>query len=333
MNKDSSIQKIQFSNKAILYYTKISDHFDLSQLINNQNSSYYAIEYIQNNKKVLSTFWNQYELEYFLKNQNQLREHFNSPYQLDYFLRFQNQLLNSKNPTHDKLNFFLVHKDFIPSIEKYSFLNSNIFSNTIKNFVHPRDLISHNFMQDILDPNYALVQKIENSESLYVFKTLDGTLHSEPFLLFSHIRSQLDDSYLFLDDFVEELSHRNDVAFLTYGGRFNSYEDKDSAVLFAPLQGNEENIGGIIHDIEHHLEEGEEKPEEQETIYLIYYPKKEEIEFLMNWNLQVDRNSIDYKKKQIFFVERHIVRNILGGEKFLKNPYIEELVIVRKFKH
>jgi hypothetical protein len=316
MNKDTSIQKFQFPNQSILYYTKISDHFDLSQLGNNQNISYYAIEYIQNNQKVLSTFWNQYELEYFLQHQKQLLK--NS---------------NQEKSMNDHPIFLLVHKDFIPAMEKYSVLNSHIFANTIKNFVQPRELISHNFMQDILDPNYTLVQKIENSESIYVFKTLDGILHSEPFLLFSHIRSQLDDANFFLDDFVEELSHRNDVAFLTYSGRFNHYNGKQATVLFTPLHGDEENIGGIIHDIEHHLEEGEEKPEEQETIYLIYYPKKEEIESLVNWDLHVDRNSFDYKKKQIFFVERHIVRNILGGEKFLKHPYIEEPVIVRKFKH
>lgn len=312
MKKDNNIQKHTFKDGSILYYTSLSQYFDLSKLTEKTNC--YAVEYFQSKKKQFSSFFSQDQLDYFLKHQTNL-------------------LTNIGYIPIKEHSFSLVHKDFVFSVEKFGILNSHIFENTFPNMIHPKNMVSHNLMTDISNPDFTLVDFIESSESIKTFKTLDGELHSEPIFLFSYPKSQLNDEEIDLDAFVEELSKRDDVAFLTYAGRWDYYKGKKSTVLFAPLQGDEENIGGIIHDIEHHLEDGESIPEEKEEIFLIYYPKKDEIEYLSNWSEHIDRNSFDYQKKKIFFLERHIVRNILDGEKFLKHPIPDEPIIVRKFKH
>lgn len=149
-----------------------------------------------------------------------------------------------------------------------------------------------------------------------VLRDAQGVLYVEPYKMNYH-EGKLNDARYYLDDFAEYLSTRDDVGFLTYQ---NSYEE--GTVLNAPLSGSEPGIGRIISDIHHHLEEGEDMPQEREEINLVYYPPQHLVEELMNWKRQ---------EGKIYTVEEYILKEHLGGDKFLKVP--DPAPAVRKFKN
>ena len=89
----------------------------------------------------------------------------------------------------------------------------------------------------------------------------------------------------------------------------------------------------MIHDIEHHLEEGDEYPvDETESVSVIYFPDHKNVELIKEL-VDLSRNSekLDRKNK-IFKVQEHVMVNILEGKKFLKIPENKE-VNKRKFKN
>lgn len=231
---------------------------------------------------------------------------------------------------HNAVHF--MHSEGLTLIEKYGFMNLEHFYQMANNQPSPvkrAELFSHN-MQNYSDTNFQLVKLIENYNSKFAWQDLEGNLHCEPFILNGSPMSELHNAKYFLDEFAEELSHRNDIAFLTYTGR---WEKNSSTILFAPLTGEEESIGGVISEMEHHIEEGESRPEETEELNLLYYPNQDNIQQLIDFNPRIQIQIPEYKKKDNYIVERFIINTILNGEKFLINPPVEEEVIVRKFRH
>lgn len=231
---------------------------------------------------------------------------------------------------HNAVHF--MHTEGLSLIEKYGFMSLEHFyemANNQPSSIGRADLFSKN-MQNYTDINFQLVKLIENYNSKFAWQDLDGHLHCEPFVLNGSPMSELHNAKYFLDEFAEDLSHRKDVAFLTYTGR---WENKPSTILFAPLTGEEESIGGVISEMEHHIEEGESRPEETEELNLLYYPNENNIQQLIDFNPRIEGQISENKKKGNFCVERFIINTILNGEKFLIHPPVEEEVIIRKFRH
>lgn len=168
---------------------------------------------------------------------------------------------------------------------------------------------------------YEFIQFVPNENHMRVWCNSNGELTTQP-IIFDYIGANLDNENYYLDELVEYLMTRDDVAFIT---DTNSWSSNRSNFLKCPLKGDEKGIEGIISDIPgYNAEEGRD-----ETITLVYYPKAEDISKIMNWKR--DEND---KTARIWNQENYIVRDILGCDKFSKKPVIveEPAVPKRKFK-
>lgn len=231
--------------------------------------------------------------------------------------------------SHPKLEYpyMLIKQKSLDLIEKYGKLP---YLAQLDN-QDPTKYISKNLKEDLENPEYTIIEMIDNPNLKFAWRDLKGKLHCEPFILNQYIMSELDNIHYHLDEFAEKLSQRHDVAFITYTERWS---DNKSTLLFAPLKGDEKDIGGVINEITHHLEEGDAEPLEKEEINLIFYPNSENIEKVLFFAQNVEGRTSENTRRHVFFVERFIVRDILGGEEFYidPNPPIEEKP-KRKFKH
>lgn len=298
------MKTITTNKNNVINYFNISKKTDTTSF---SDLSYFFVNYLGKNKKEFNQ----------ILNENQ----------------FQNLINDTSFEYNYKETIFLAKKEFLPLIQKYGYHSFDIHYRLHHREESPfniRDmLLTSKISEDDLTNNeYTLIKFVENPNNKTVLMDLDGKLYCEPFLIDGGSIGCLHNDKYDLDSFAEELSHRNDIAFVTYKGR---WEQEKSTLLFAPLNGNEPSIGGIISDIEHHLEEGEVAPPESEEITLLYYPNEENTKMLIDFDSQIHGKTAENMKNQNYFVERYILNNILNGKKFLLHP-IEEEKPKRKFK-
>lgn len=296
------MKNIQNKNGLSIQYLNLSEVIDTSSF---SDLAYFIVEYVDGGKKMSQ-----------ILDENQFQS-----------------LSQGKSFEYDWYNaVYFMHNEGLSLIEKYGFMSLERFYEMANNQPSPikrADLFSKN-LQNYTDPNFQLVKRIENYALKFAWQDLKGYFHCEPFTLNGSPMSELHNAKYFLDEFAEDLSHRNDVAFLTYTGR---WENKPSTLLFAPLTGEEQSIGGVISEMEHHIEDGESYPEETEELNLLYYPNQNNIQQLIEFHPAIHGREPENKKKDNFCVERFIINTILNGEKFLIHPPVEEEVIIRKFRH
>jgi hypothetical protein len=225
----------------------------------------------------------------------------------------------------------LIKKDMLNLIEKYGFYQlSYLYELDKKTEAPQRDkMFSINIEKDLTNPDFELIKMVRNVNFKFAWINLDGELKCEPFILDGCAKAQLHNNKYHIDDLAEHLSHRDDIAFITYTGR---WDRNKSTLLKAPLNGNEDSIGGIISEMEHHLEEGESAPAESEEMTIVYYPGKDNIKKLIEFDSRIESKLPENKINQNYFVERYILNEVLGAKKFLIEPPEVE-VKVRKFKH
>ena len=190
--------------------------------------------------------------------------------------------------------------------------------------------VSKNVLKDFSNPEYQFIQYVPNEHNQQCYKNSKNEYFMSPFLL-DYINGRIENETYLLDDFVENLSHRDDIAFMANMDRWTKKKIK---LLHCPLKGDEEDIGGIISDIQHNLEEGDTRPIESEEVHLVYYPKKQDIERILKWSQRVDAYTPEGKKWRTFSIQTFIVQDILGGKQFYKDPPKDEVETPkRKFKH
>lgn len=226
---------------------------------------------------------------------------------------------------------WLIKNEYFDIVPQYGFYQMEQLYSLNREETPPKraDMFSNNIEQDLTNPEYSLIKMIKNPHSKIAFMNLDGEIFSEPFLIDGSAICELHDAKYHLDELAESLSHRDDIAFITYTGRF---DQEKSTMLGCPLTGNEPSIGGVISEIEHYLEEGESQPAEKEEITLFYFPNKNNVEYLLNFDSRTHGRLPENQKAGNYFVERYILNEILGAKEFLINPPEVE-VKVRKFKH
>lgn len=167
---------------------------------------------------------------------------------------------------------------------------------------------------------YTFVQYVSNENDLKIFKDSQGKMYCEPFLL-EYINSQLDNRTYKLDDLVEHLMTRNDMAFIINHNQ-GSY-DKD---IFAkcPITDNHKHINKIIEDIPYYNAEDDRN----ETFTVMYYPTPSDIEKLIAYDKQ------EYAKTDSYSIEKFILNEIMGAKTFLVAPKEEPAPQPkRKFKN
>ena len=207
--------------------------------------------------------------------------------------------LKSGQTEINQQKYLLAKESTLVMIEKYGklpYLAQLDKQSTVKE-------ISKNPLTDLQNNEFVIIELIENPNHKLAWKDKKAKLHCEPFILTSHIMSELDDAHYHLDELTQMLSLRSDVAFITYTAR---WAEKESSLLFGPLLGNEEGIGGIINDINHHLEEGDSEPEEKEEINLVFYPTSKNMEQVLFFDSQIDGRKPENLKRKVLFVERLI---------------------------
>jgi hypothetical protein len=223
-------------------------------------------------------------------------------------------------------HYMLVKSSTLDMIKKYGklpFLAALDKQSTVKEF-------SKNPVEDINNNEFEIIELVENPNHKLAWKDKSLTLHCEPFILTGHIMSELDDAHYYLDDFAEALSKRSDVAFIIYTERWS---EREEGLLFAPLRGDEKGIGGVINEISHHLEDGDAEPEEKEEINLVFYPNSNNLEQVLFFDCDKEGRLPENKNRKVYYVERFIVRDILGGAEFYIEPEKPEVTPQRKFKH
>ena len=226
---------------------------------------------------------------------------------------------------------WLIKNEYLDIVPQYGFYQMEYLYALNKEDTPPKrdNMFSKNFEQDLTNEEYSLIKMIKNPHSKIAFMNLDGEIFCEPFIIDGSPICQLNDAKYHLDELAENLSHRNDVAFITYTGRWNK---EKSSLLGGPLTGNEPGIGGIISNMKHHLEEGEAQPAEKEEMTVLYFPNQTNVEYLLKFDSGVEGKSPENVKAKNYFVERYILNEILEAKQFLINPPEVE-VKVRKFKH
>lgn len=225
------------------------------------------------------------------------------------------------------LRFFLVKPDFLSYIEKYTLLNQHITNPDSK--INVADFLSKNIKEDINKSDFILIKEVKNSSGINAYMTENKKIHMSAIVLIQDYMTGINDIRYRLDDFLEHLSQRDDIALVANLGR---WEKNSIALIPCPIKGDEPHLGKVIFDIDHHIEENESQPEEKETFGLIFYPKDEYKAAILEFDINNPQTRENYIKRQIYDVEKFIVQEILGGEEFIKKPIIEESP-KRKFKH
>lgn len=226
--------------------------------------------------------------------------------------------------------YFVAKNEMENYIKEIGFMKTPWLANENKKFknLSIKDFISKDWLNDLKNNKneFIVLEKQEFNQLGYVFKKNNGDFLIEP-IVFDWIRGNLHDGKFKLDEMIEFVSKRDDVSFLIQENYNSSFE-----LIKCPLKGDEKNMGKIIFDITHHLEDGESLPEENETATIIYYPNHDNQTLIKEIiNLGVGDNYVD-KNKKIFSVHENLLLNLFNCEQFLKNPIIENL-IKRKFKN
>lgn len=225
----------------------------------------------------------------------------------------------------------LMKNEYLDIIPQYGFYQMESLYKLNREDSPPKreNIFSNDNEKDVFNEEYTLVKMIKNPNSKVAFMNLNGDIFCEPFIIDGAPICELNDAKYHLDELAENLSKRKDVAFITYTGR---WAKEKSTMLGCPLNGNEPGIGGVISEMTHHLEEGESQPLEKEEITLLYFPNKYNIEYLLNFDSQVEGRLPENLKNKNYFVERYILNEILQAKDFLIDPPEVE-VKVRKFKN
>lgn len=218
--------------------------------------------------------------------------------------------------TGGKHTTFLVSKDFLDYFTKYGQYGqlAKLVGNEELNF---SKFVSKTPFTEGKSKDKEFIQFAGKHSDEPVWKNTEGKLFMAPFV-FDYIGANLDNGNYHMDELIEHLMKRDDVAFLV------EVDFRKEKILSCPLHGNEEGVNKIIRNIPYYnADEGR-----NETINLIYYPKQEDIEKIISWK--------ENKKEhpEIWNRENYIVRVILDCEKFRIKPLkeVEPVVPKRKFK-
>lgn len=295
------MKKLTTKNNLDIEYLNISEFIDTTGF---SEYSYFLVKHQEKNK----------EVAYFLKE-----------------TEFE-KLVNGKSfdrDWHDSL--LLLKKDMLKLVEKYGFYQMQYLYELDNKTKAPErhEMFSSNLEEDLNNSKFELVKMVKNPNYKFAWLDLEGNLKCEPFILDGSAKSELHNGKYHIDDLAEYLSHRSDIAFITHTGR---WDEKKSTLLKAPLSGNEESIGGIISEMEHHLEEGESAPEETEEMTIVFYPNKDNVKKLIEFDSQIQSKLPENKINKNYFVERYILNEVLGAKQFLIEPPEQEIKL-RKFKH
>ncbi len=217
---------------------------------------------------------------------------------------------------NDNSLIYFVNKEFIPYFKKYGENYSEMITGGEKQ-KHVTDFMNKEVFKDCDNKDCEFIQFVNNNLHIKVWKNTKGEVFMPP-MFFDYIGANLDNGTYHLDELVEHLMKRDDVAFVANNGR---WDRNKTIMLTCPLNGNEEGVAGIISDIPgYNSEEGRD-----ETLSVFYYPKAEDINKILEWKEGQDN-------KYIWNIENFVVRVIMEGDQFSKKPVVVEQPVVQKRK-
>lgn len=231
------------------------------------------------------------------------------------FKEFEEHPENAKADS-SKTSVYFVKKEFLPYFTQCG------QSGQLAKINNQKEQNLNNFqVKDVFtqakNEDYEFIEFVGKPGDNLVWKDSNGKMYMAPFVM-DYIQAQLENGTYHLDELVEHLMTRDDVGFIV------EKNWRESDILHCPLSGAEEGVSKIIKDIpSYNAEDGRD-----ETITLVYYPKSEDIEKIINWK----ENKVNHP--EIWNVENFIVRVILDCEKFRIKPVypVEPVVPKRKFK-
>jgi len=310
-NKIEKSQEYVTKHSFTIESMPLSDVTDISNFINGENAvvmKYTKDTIVTGQKTSKDTFNKQLIL-----NKEKLEKIVAKPENFDEIIK-SNEALS----TSPILLVLKEYWDFHKSNGLYAQINQMLGKKDETKF---NDLREYNVFDNVTEDAFMLIQFVENKNSLRVIMDKDGNYACEP-MVFDYIKADLDNRTYDLDEVIEHLMKRDDIAFIT--NTESSY--KERKLLKGPLKGNEDGLEEIIDDIPHYNSENGR----DETFTLVYYPKNEDIEKLMNWKM-----SDEDKNNKVYSLERFVVQDILGCQKFRKDAQPEPPepeIPKRKFK-
>jgi hypothetical protein len=214
-------------------------------------------------------------------------------------------------------HYFLAHKDACTLLSKYGIYQGESFATNMgeKKTI---DLISHDYTVDLLNPEYVVIKFVNNQSNSQIWQSTNGVFHSQPFFI-DHIHASFHDNNYPLEDFLQHLCKKNNV------GLISNIQYNQGKILKPSLSLQDNDINDILYEIEHHLEDNDVRPPEVKGAALLFYPNQDEIFSLNAWHAKKDclPGSSNYNNR-IFNVQQHILRNILGGDKFYKRKAVRK---------
>ncbi len=238
--------------------------------------------------------------------------------------------------SQEKEDFFVLHKSFLELLSQYSSYDVEASEENIKmrEKIRAASLIGseQNLITRLKNYEFLLVKRHKVTD-MQLYEDVNGKLYCSPITL-EHNRANLHDGNYFIDDFLEKLSKRDDVALCSF-----DHSNNQSTFIKCPLVEDSsvsKLLGKVIYDIEHHLEENEEAPIEKEGFTIKYYPQQDEIKKIKDFYHSfhhINEERMLYYKEKIYNIQEFIVRKILCGDEFYKHHPKEEIIIKRKFKN
>lgn len=295
-------KKEQFiKNQYNMEYYSLSDYIDVSNLEEGNQLYLFSMEQIttitnlgdKKNSKKFQQILNQKQLDYVLENPH------------------LTQSIPKKATT-----VTLVRKEILEDYRKYG------HNDYLRGQNPKKEYPELDFLKDIHSPEVFVVEYKSATTLNFksVFKTSTNEYYCEPFSL-NYSNAELHDGKYHLDELIEHLSTKNNLAFCIDVNR-------KPQLITTPFNDKTENIEKIIEDIpSYNISE-----KEKEAIHIIYYPTTEELMKLKQWDNP--ENKEYNKNKEIYTIERFILSEILGASNYIKVPLKNEepLIPARKYK-
>jgi len=242
----------------------------------------------------------------------ELKEIMDSPDKIKNFNRFENNI-----------NIFLAKSEFLEFSTKYGFRNPEGLQKREFGKNLPKEelkttsdhLISDSFLSDAQKPGFTFVQNIPNNKDRRMYNDSKGEIFCEPFIM-DYIQAKLNNETYKLDDLVDHLKARDDIAFIVK-------KEREEKLLKCPLKDNDPELSSIIQDIPYYNAD----EERSEFINVVYYPKSKDAQKILDFKSHAKSDYID--------VSYFVVKEILGAKAFTvlsPEPIKEPAATKRKYK-
>lgn len=301
------------SSKEIKFETKIQYDVEYEPL-----SKFTNVEHFENGSDMFVINVNEKTIKtgFYKNNTSSNHQAIVSKEHLDAILAEPEDLRNLNSKFKYKTSIELVDKNYTAYLSEIGF-RCSILEKINKDKKEPAK--PDNVWDNANDSAYEFVEMMDRDSGLC--KDSRGNMFMSP-IRFDYINGTFDNEKYHLDELVEHLSKRDDIAFIT--DENNSFKAK---LIKAPFTGKEKDLNKIISEIPYYnASEGR-----TESICVIYYPKTKDLLKIMAWNMK-DPSFSQELRSRLYDEKQFIASQIFSADQFQKSFVVVQESKKRKYK-